>query len=47
VDPAVIYRLTDVRTGADLGTRTGAQLAAGVAVTLAPFQAQVIAVAPS
>jgi hypothetical protein len=46
VDPATTYRLTDVRTGADLGTQTGAQLAAGMPVTLAPFAAQVIAVTP-
>ena len=46
VDPARGYRLTDVRTGVDLGTWTGAQLAAGVAVSLAPFTAQVIAMQP-
>jgi hypothetical protein len=44
VDPAKSYRLTDVRTGADLGAWTGSALAAGLPVTLAPFQSEVIAV---
>ena len=47
VDPARTYRLSDVRTGTDLGTFTGAQLAAGLPVTLAPFTAQVIAIQPA
>src|SRR5438270_6276221 len=43
LDPGRSYRLTDVRTGADLGLWPGAQLSAGLPVTLAPFTAQVIA----
>jgi hypothetical protein len=40
------YRLTDVRSGAELGVRTGAQLAAGYPIALAPATAQVLAVDP-
>jgi hypothetical protein len=47
VDPNTSYRLTDVRTGVDLGTVAGSTLAAGLSITLAPFQAQVIAVQPA
>ena len=34
LDPAQTYTLTDVRTGASLGTRTGAQLDQGLRITL-------------
>jgi hypothetical protein len=47
VDAGRNYRLTDVRTGADLGTVAGSALANGLPITLAPFQAQVIAVQPA
>jgi hypothetical protein len=47
VDPSSTYRLTDVRTGAVIGTVAGSTLAAGLALSLAPFQAQVIAVQPA
>jgi hypothetical protein len=47
VDPTRTYRLTDVRTGADLGSHTGAELVQGLSVALAPFQAQVISVTPA
>jgi hypothetical protein len=40
------YRVTDVRTGAVVGTYTGSQLAAGLPVTLAPYSAQVLAISP-
>ncbi|GEM_PF-2091382 len=46
VDSGRSYHLTDVRTGADLGTWSGAALATGLPVTLAPFQARVISVSP-
>ena len=42
------YTLTDVRTGAGLGTFTGAQLEAGLTLTLpAPYRAEVLAVSPA
>jgi hypothetical protein len=45
VAPDRAYTLTDVRTGARLGTFTGAQLAAGLTVTLpAPYSAEVVSV---
>jgi hypothetical protein len=48
VDAATLYTLTDVRTGTPLGEATGAQLTAGLAITLpSPWTAQVIAVAPA
>jgi hypothetical protein len=47
VDPTRTYRLADVRSGADLGSHTGAELAQGLAVALAPYTAQVISVTPA
>jgi hypothetical protein len=47
VDPARSYRLTDVRSGADLGLFSGAALVNGLSVKLAQFQAQVISVQPA
>ena len=46
IDVGRSYTLTDVRTGAVLGTVPGSVLANGLPVTLAQFQAQVIAVQP-
>ena len=46
VDRSRTYVLTDVRTGADLGAWSGAQLETGLPVTLAPFTAQAIAIEP-
>jgi hypothetical protein len=47
VDPARRYRLTDVRTGTDLGFVAGSTLATGLPITLARFQAQAITVQPA
>ena len=47
LDPPRMYRLTDVRTRAVLGSYSGAQLEAGVSFTLPPYTAQVLAVAPA
>jgi hypothetical protein len=46
VDPTVRYRVTDVRTGRLVAVRTGAQLAAGLPVTLPPAAAVVLSVTP-
>jgi alpha-galactosidase len=47
VDPATSYTVTNVRTGAALGTFTGAQLRAGLTVRLpAQFSAAVLSVTP-
>jgi hypothetical protein len=47
VDPGTSYTVTNVRTGAVLGTFTGAQLAQGLTVTLqARFSAVVLQVSP-
>jgi hypothetical protein len=46
VDPATTYDVADVRTGTDLGHHTGAELAAGLKVTLAPGGAAVLSVTP-
>jgi hypothetical protein len=47
VDVGRSYVLTDVRTGSVIGTVPGSTLANGLSVTLAKFQAQVIAVQPT
>jgi hypothetical protein len=41
------YTVTNVRTGTALGTYTGAQLTAGLPITVAPFSATVLAIDPS
>jgi hypothetical protein len=46
VDPATTYSVSDVRTGASLGTFTGAQLQSGLPVSLAANSSQVLSVAP-
>ena len=47
VNPARSYTLTDVRTSQVIGTFTGAQLAAGLTLTLpVPYSAQVLSVTP-
>ncbi|HUY63688.1 MAG TPA: hypothetical protein VMV14_04145, partial [Acidimicrobiales bacterium] len=46
LDPTRQYRLTDVRSGALLGVESGAALASGLAVSLAPDSSQVISLAP-
>src|SRR5205807_5938691 len=48
VDPGRSYTVTNVRTGAVLGTYTGAQLRDGLTVTLpAPFSSAVLSVEPA
>jgi hypothetical protein len=47
VNAATSYTVTNVRTGAVLGTYTGAQLTAGLPVTLAPYSAAVLSVTPA
>ena len=44
--PTMSYAVTDVRTGSSIGTYTGAHLAAGLPITLAPYSAAVLAVRP-
>jgi hypothetical protein len=44
VDPQASYAVTDVRTGDSLGSFTGARLASGLPVTLAPHSSVVLAV---
>ena len=46
LDPTRQYRLTDVRSGAVLGVESGAALAGGLAVSLAPDSSQVISLTP-
>ncbi len=47
VSAASSYAVTDVRTGAGLGTYTGAALASGLPVTLAPYSAEVLSITPA
>ena len=48
VNAATTYTVTDVRSGASLGSFTGAQLAQGLTVTLpVPYSAEVLRVTPS
>ena len=48
LDAAASYTLTDVRTGAAVGTFSGAQLEGGLSLTLpAQYSAQVLAVSPA
>ena len=47
VNAATTYTVTDVRSGAVVGTYTGAQLAAGLTVSLPPASATVLSVTPN
>ena len=48
LDPTTRYTVTDVRTGAALGTLTGAGLEAGLTVSLpTPFSAVVLSITPA
>jgi hypothetical protein len=47
VDASATYTVTDVHSGQQVGTFTGAQLAAGLTMSLAPYSARVLAVTPS
>lgn len=46
VDAQRLYAVTDVRSGQQLGTYLGAQLAAGLTVTVPPYGARVLSVQP-
>jgi hypothetical protein len=46
LDPDQVYRVTDVRTGAELGVYRAAALTDGLPVTLAPYGAAVLSVRP-
>ena len=46
VDPATSYNVADIHTGQAFGTFTGAQLQAGLPVSLAPYSSQVLSVTP-
>ncbi|MDQ1697274.1 MAG: alpha-galactosidase, partial [Frankiaceae bacterium] len=46
LDPAAHYKLIDVRTGANAGVHSGAELASGLPLELAPASAAVLSVQP-